>query len=365
MIRWCVAFAAALGASAVLAARDRAALPSSVPDDEFWTMTEEFSEPNGFFNSDNLLSNETTFQYPIPRLVAAIKPGMAYLGVGPEQNFTYIIALQPGIAFIPDIRRGNLQEHLLYKALIEMAADRAEFLSLLFSRARPAGLGPATAVGPLLDAYMQAAPSDALYQKNFAAVKSWLIAHHGFKLRAEDVNGIDYIYSSFQAGGPLLSYNAARPQRQRYPTYSELQRETDGQGQPRGYLASEANFRWLKRFEELNLIIPIVGDFGGSKALKAVAGYLKDHGATVGAFYTSNVENYLFQDGIWAQFARNAAALPLDASSTFIRACFDSCAAVAPAGSRAVTLLDSMTSLLADVERGRVRSYWDVLQHGR
>ena len=63
-----------------------------------------------------------------------------YLGVGPEQNFPYIIALKPGMAIIFDMRRGNLHEHLLYKAMFELSNDRADFLSRLFSRARPAGL---------------------------------------------------------------------------------------------------------------------------------------------------------------------------------------------------------------------------------
>ena len=62
-----------------------------------------------------------------------------YLGVGPEQNFTYIVALRPKLAFIVDIRRGNMNEHLLYKAFIELSADRADFLSRLFARPRPAG----------------------------------------------------------------------------------------------------------------------------------------------------------------------------------------------------------------------------------
>jgi hypothetical protein len=39
----------------------------------------------------------------------------------------------------------------------------------------------------------------------------------------------------------------------------------------------------------------------------------------VAAFYLSNVEQYLRQDGIWDDFCRNVAALPLDQSSTFIR----------------------------------------------
>jgi hypothetical protein len=62
-----------------------------------------------------------------------------------------------------------------------------------------------------------------------------------------------------------------------------------------------------------------VGDFGGPKAIRAVAQYLKTNGATVAAFYLSNVEQYLYQDGKWDTFCRNVANLPLDSTSTFIR----------------------------------------------
>ena len=338
-----------------------ASLERGLTDAEFWRLVETLSEPDGYFDSDNLLSNETTFQYVIPRLTRGIKPGLAYLGVGPEQNFTYIIALRPSIAFVADIRRGNLQEHLMYKALVEMAADRAEFLSLLFGRTRPDGLGPDTRVDNLLDAFEHAPPDEALYRRTLAAMRQWLTVHHAFALHKDDFSGIEYVYAAFHAAGPALSYNSSRPQRMRYPTYAELQRETDRAGQARGYLASEANFRTLKAFEGRNLLVPLVGDFAGPKTLRAVGTYLKAQATVVGAFYTSNVENYLFQNGEWERFVRNVATLPLDGSSTFIRACFDRCQS-AP-GSRSTTLLDSMTGLIRDFNDGKIRSYWDVLAH--
>jgi hypothetical protein len=338
-------------------------LPRALSDAEFWRLVVELSEPDGYFDSDNLLSNETTFQYVIPRLTRTVKPGAAYLGVGPEQNFTYIIALQPAIAFVPDIRRGNLHEHLMYKALIEMAADRAEFLSLLFARTRPAGLGPTSDVHTLLEAYARAPVDEALYRRTLAAITERLTVRHGFALERGDLPGIEYVYSEFRRGGPSLSYNSSRTQRRPYPTYSELQRETDDQGQLRGYLASEANFKTLKSFEERNLLVPLVADFAGPKTIRAIGAYLKAHDATVGAFYTSNVENYLFQSGSWGRFAGNVAALPLDASSTFIRACFDSCGGAN--GSRSTTLLDPMAVLIRDFDAGRIRTYWDVLSRGR
>jgi len=67
------------------------------------------------------------------------------------------------------------------------------------------------------------------------------------------------------------------------------------------------------------MLVPIVGNFAGPKALRAVGKYLKEHQATVAAFYLSNVEQYLNQDGIWPQFCANVASLPLDEHSTFIR----------------------------------------------
>jgi hypothetical protein len=347
----------------------RADLPARLTDVEFWGLVADFSEPNGFFRSDNLVSNEDTLQVVIPQLLRTVKPGGVYLGVGPDQNFTYLAALQPKIAFITDIRRGNLHAHLMYKALFELSADRAEFLSRLFSRARPAGVGATSTADELFAAYANAAPSQALYAQNAQAIKTLLIKRHGFTLSDEDQAGIEYVAGSFYGAGPFLAY-ASGPAPfaggrggGRYPTYQDLQTGHDGQGRNRAYLASEDSFRVVKALEERNLIVPLVGDFAGAKALLMVGTYLKARGATVTVFYTSNVEQYLFGDGLWNNFARNVAALPLDETSTFIRSCFNNCQSPYP--SRAVMLLDSMTGLLRDFRAGRIRAYGDVLSHGR
>src|SRR6188508_1159289 len=84
---------AALGIAAPWTAGVRVSaqsLPARLSDQEFWRLSSTFSEPNGFFRSDNLLSNESGYQYIVPDLIAATKSGRVYLGVGPEQNFTYI-----------------------------------------------------------------------------------------------------------------------------------------------------------------------------------------------------------------------------------------------------------------------------------
>jgi hypothetical protein len=249
-----------------------------------------------------------------------------YLGVGPEQNFPYIVALKPAMAIIFDVRRGNLHEQLLYKALFEMSADRADFLSRLFSRKRPDGLSASSSVTALMDAYDKVDPSAELYQSNFTAVSDWLTKKHGFALHADDLPGIDYVYrTAFFSGGPQLSYNmAGRGARGTFggrgnqATYADIQEIDDGRGVNRGFLATEENWRVMKDLETRNLLVPVVGDFGGPKAIRTVGAYLKEHDAVVAAFYLSNVEQYLNRAGTEDAFICNVAALPLDEASTFI-----------------------------------------------
>ncbi|MEO7190128.1 MAG: hypothetical protein ABI051_03660 [Vicinamibacterales bacterium] len=308
-----------------------AAVPAAtqLTDQQFWNLSEQISEPNGEFQSDNFLSNERGYQAIIPELITTAKPGRAYLGVGPEQNFPYILALKPAIAIIFDVRRGNLHEQLLYKALFEMSADRAEFLSRLFSRQRPDGLTAASSVESLMTAYAGVPASEALYQANLQAVSEWLTKKHGFKLHEDDLPGIDYIYkTAFFTGGPALTYNLAgrnaRPgggfggRGGNSSTYAEIQALDDGVGVNRGFLATEAQWLAMKDFESRNLLVPVVGDFGGAKAIRAASTYLKGRNLLVSAFYLSNVEQYLNRAGTEDAFLCNVATLPLDESSTFI-----------------------------------------------
>src|SRR5574339_348873 len=88
---------------------------------EFWRLIGTLSENNGTFQSENLLSNEVDFVNTAATLKQTMKPGGVYLGVGPEQNFNYIAAIRPRIAFIIDIRRQNMLEHLMYKAVFELS----------------------------------------------------------------------------------------------------------------------------------------------------------------------------------------------------------------------------------------------------
>ena len=300
----------------------RTELPAKLTDAEFWKLVEDFSEANGSFRSDNLLSNELWFQTIIPDLLNLVKPGGVYLGVGPEQNFSYIAALKPSMVFIVDIRRGNLHTQLMYKALFELAATRADFVSLLFARKRPDGLSASSSVQDIFNAVAAAPASEEIYKEHYKKVIDHLTKTRALPLPAEDLGGIDYVYRNFFTFGPSINYNSSTSGGigRAGTTYQALMTTTDSVGQARSYLASEALFGVLKDLETRNLVVPLVGDFAGPKAIRSVGRYVKDKDASaaVAAFYLSNVEQYLNQNGVWQLFCNNVASLPLNAQSTFI-----------------------------------------------
>ncbi len=340
------------------AASDRAQLPARIADADFWRMIDGFSEGDGYFQSDNLVSNELTFQWVIPRLRASWGPGRVYLGVGPDQNFTYLAALRPPLAFIVDIRRDNLRLQLFYKALLELSPTRIDFLSWLFSRAKPEGLPAGVDVGQLFAAFRTQPPVPEMFGETLRAVRERLMVEHRFPLTAADQAHLEYVLTAFFYSGPDLAYaNTGRSGR--YPSYQDLMVATDEAGQAHGFLATEGGYGAVRDLQLRNLVVPVVGDFAGAKALRAVGDYVRGHGATVGAIYTSNVEQYLFQYGTWPAYYANVATLPVDDRTQFVRSCFTSCATVP--WSRSVQLLDPVTALLADVAAGKVRSYYDVV----
>ena len=290
-------------------------------------MVEEFSEPNGYFRSDNLLSNEAASQRVIPKLKERIKlaGGGVYIGVGPEQNFTYILNFEPKLSFIVDIRRMNMIEHLLYKALFELSTDRTDFVSLLFSRKRPGHFGESSNIGDILAAYERIPADSTMFESNLAKVMTHLRQTHQIPLTPDDEDQIRYIYTAFFRSGPSLSYTFNDSYYQGtlgMPTYKELLLDNDGEYPPHnlGFLGSEDRFRKIQDLQRKNLIVPLVGDFAGPKTLRAIGGYLKEHDAVLSMFYTSNVEMYLFdEEDKWKRFYANVDAIPTNSASTFIR----------------------------------------------
>src|SRR5262245_22628770 len=203
-------------------------LPAQYSDSDFCRMVTEFSESSGDYQYENFVSNEISYQEVLPDLSRLAKPGGVYLGVATEQNFTYIDVVRPKVAFIFDLRRQNTLVLLMYKALFELADNRAEFISLLFSRKRPAGLDTNSSVNTLFQAYAEAKPDPQLYAATLKNIKDRLIRQHRFALSADDEQKLEFVFNIFFRGGPRMDYGFASTAPNPYvPSYHALAVATD------------------------------------------------------------------------------------------------------------------------------------------
>src|SRR5262245_34846297 len=163
-------------------------LSAALNDKQFWALIEAVSEPPGSFNvTENFVSNERRFAENIRQLQST---GGVYVGVGPEQNFSYIAGLRPRMAFIVDIRRENLNLHLLYKAVFELSSDRADFISRLFSRPCPPGLESSATIEEIFTRYDAVAPSPEHYERTRTLVHDRLLKTRGLPLSPADLEWI-------------------------------------------------------------------------------------------------------------------------------------------------------------------------------
>jgi hypothetical protein len=352
--------------------------PESLTAAEFSRLSREMSEEGGFFRSDNFTSNETAYLTVVDILKQLGATGGAYLGVGPEQNFTYIAKIRPRIAFIVDVRRQAILQHLLYKAVFQRAADRVQFLALLLSRPLPKEKA-VTPNAPLDDilAYFSATPADEkAFAANFAAIRKTIQEDFQFPLSEKDQTDLEYVYRTFRDDGLQISYRSGANNpgggfggggggggfRGGFPVLKDLIVQADLNGKPGNFLASNEDYDFLRGLHRKNMIIPVVGNFAGPKALGAVGDYLKKNGFTVTAYYTSNVEQYLFDGDLFSNWANNVRKLPLSDKSLFIRSAsgrFQHPAALP--GHRAATLLQLMTVFLKDFDQGLYQSHFDLV----
>lgn len=306
------------------AAAAAASLPARLDDAEFWALVSGISEPGGYFRiTDNYTSNEIE----VGQLMTALRDrkltGGVYLGVGPEQNFSYISAIKPAMAFIVDIRRQAVMQHLMFKAMFELSKDREDFLSLLFARPKPKALDAAAPIQQIWEAFFAVGTDLTLAAKTRARVIDRLTTTHKFSFTDDEREQLDGVLTAFVQYGPGITTRGAFAGGRgggNNVTFADLTGWSfDGSGSPQSFLSTDASFQVVKALQDKNLIVPVSGDFGGPKALRAIAAYVAAHGSTVTAFYVSNVEQYLFQDGKAQAFYDNVAALPITDASVFIR----------------------------------------------
>ena len=327
---------------------------------EFSNLVNQISEDGGYFWSNNYISNETSYLHVLNSL-STLPTGGVYVGVGPNQNFTYIAATRPDLAFIVDIRRQNMTEHLLFKVLMEESATRDEYLSRLLARPLVAPLQPDAPVEELIAAIERAAPSEVFFEQQLDLVLGRLRAIPGLVLTRDDVADLRQIYREFFHQGFGIKYDSWRSFF--FPSLKEFMLETDLEGNRRNWLASAEAYDFVRDMELDNRVIPVVGDFSGDQAFLKLGRFLASRRATVSTFYVSNVEFYLFRQDKWSEFVENVEELPTTDSSVFIRA-YANLHRPHPkmVGDHiTVSLVQNVHDFLRNARAGRYSSLWDVV----
>jgi hypothetical protein len=353
--------AAAIAALALCGGSGHAQAPSAAANG-FAEQIAALSEAEGYFDTDNLISNEQGYLSVLPDIERAALRGGAYIGVGPDQNFSYIAAARPEVAFIIDVRRDNLLLHLLFKALFSLARTRVEYLALLCGRAAPADVEPWRAKSiEALTGYVDAAAvpdraaTDALRARVTAKVRSF-----GVALSADDLQTLDRFHRRFiDAALGLRFQSLGRPPQGHYPTFRQLLLEVDGAGRQRNYLASEDAFQFVKTLQARDRVIPVVGNLSGATAMISIGRWLRDHNERLAIFYASNVEFYLFREGGFSRFVDNLSQMPHADRALIIRSVFGGGGGF---GGGSVSQTQAVPELLDGFSRGRYRQYWELVR---
>jgi hypothetical protein len=333
----------------------------------FAALIEWLSEPAGYFDSDNLISNERSYLHVMGTLEWLDVRGGAYVGVGPDQNFSYIAQIRPEIVFIIDIRRDNLLQHLLFKALFALSQNRIEYLCLWLGRPLP--YDPTTWHNqPIHDlvAHVDGPPADDTRTTTIRQAVWHKIRSFGLPLSERDSATIDQFHRAFIEAGLSLRFRSFnRLPLPGYPTLRQLLLERDLSGRLTNYLASDAGFQYVKSLEDRDLVVPVVGDLGGEYALAAIGGFLTERGLRVSAFYASNVEFYLMRQGSFDRYGGNILRLPRDDCSVIIRSYFNRRpGGVHPQytpGYSSTQLMQTVSSFVDEYSSGGYLSYWDLV----
>ena len=339
-------------------------------DTGFAATIAKLSEPNGFFWSDNLVSNETSYLHVLGALGRTARPGGVYIGVGPEQNFSYLARLRPAVAFIVDIRRDNLLLHLLFKAIFERADTRLEYLCDLYARPCPSNVAGWTRQP--VDRLLTYIDTVAVDTTAAALVRGGLlerVTRYGVPITPAERATLERLYREFGSRGLDLTFSAYGGRAVAgFPTVRDLYLATDLGDRQAGFLATESDYRLVRDLERADRVIPVVGDLAGPHALRAIGDWIRERGDRLSVFYLSNIEFYLVRQGTFDQFVANVKSLPTDESTLLVRSYFSVQTGLPHpnqvAGHLSVQLLQTATAFLSRTRNRGALTYWDLMTEG-
>jgi hypothetical protein len=187
------------------------------------------------------------------------------------------------------------------------------------------------------------------------------IAAYGVPLAEEDLATIRRFHATFVRSGLGLRFTSfGRAPRPYYPTYRQLVLETDVAGDRASYLATPEGYAVVRALQLANRIIPVVGDLAGAAAVREIGAVMREMDLGLSAFYTSNVEYYLWRNRTFERWLDNVRSLPRTDDAVVIRSYFPSSGLEHPSavlGYHATQSLQPVATLAA----GDFAGYWEVV----
>lgn len=323
-------------------------------DESFAALVGGLSEPSDGPHADNLVSNEDSYPRVCGELARRVRPGGVYLGVGPDQNFTYIAHARPALAFVVDFRRRNLLLHLLHKALFSLSPDRVTYLERLTAR-KPGALHADPSARDLVAAFDRGEPDRARLAAGVSEVAA-VVRPLGV-VREREWPALATMQARL-AGPGLNARFLALPM---YPTLGRLIATPDRDGRPAHHLSSEPLYQAVRACQLGDRVVPLVGDFAGPATLPALAVWLRLRGLAVDVLYASDVEFFLLRAGKLAAYAENLARLPWTEGAVVVRTStreIDHPERLA--GDSGTTVVRDAAAFVAAARAGRIRTQADL-----
>ncbi|MBT5875350.1 MAG: hypothetical protein HOH43_18160 [Candidatus Latescibacteria bacterium] len=288
-----------------------------------------------------------------------------YIGVGPDQNFSYIAGVQPVISFIVDYRRENLLLHHLFRVLFLLSGSREEYLTMLFSRPfNGEDSSDDRTLGQLIEYIERTAADPKRMERNLSLILPRVIdTTKG--LSSDDILIIREMYRDFSQYDlnlrcrlPTVT-SGGLP----YPTFKDFLLSGDDPAVFGNFLANGSSFEFIKQQQSQNLIVPITGDFSGRKTLSAIKSFCQERELGVACIYISSVEYRLFNEGLFHRYVSNISDLPLNENSLLIRAHYNKPEACHPEqidGELFTTIVQKTDSFIEHHRSNAYKTYFDV-----
>ena len=342
------------------------------PESTYGKLFLTLSEPAGYFPSENVVSNETSYLHVLDAMRRIGVKGGAYIGVGPDQNFSYIAAIRPEIAFMFDIRRDAMIEHQLFKAVFAMSRNRLEYLCILLAKPSPADVDAwkDRSIADIVS-YVDSTPASVEVAKATEVEIERRAQAFGIPLTENDIAVLAIYRAAFIRHGLDVTYSSLNGNMMgNMPVWRELLLETDRAGNQLNYLAADSLFQYVKYMQAANRIIPVTGNAAGPTALRRIGDEIRSRDLVISAMYMSNVEQYLMRDGGFASFAENVKTLPRNEKTVFIRSMFGmgrggpSWHPLSVPGYNSTQILQYMNTFVTEYDAGRIRTYNELLENG-